>query len=111
MKASKNRIERAFAFHPERMRRVPPGKRHRASREETALENCKVRVTMYLDADLVEYFKRRAARPNAAPYQTQINSALRSFVAGSGPADDYSPLLQDERFLQAVAERVRARVR
>jgi len=110
MKASKHKIEREFAFHPERMRRLPPDKRHRASRGETALQNCKVRVTMYLDADVVEYFKRRAARANAAPYQTQINSALRSFVAGAGPADDYAPLLQDERFLEAVAERVRARV-
>ncbi len=111
MKASKHKIEREFTFHPERMRRVPPAKRHRASRQETALHNCKVRVTMYLDADVVEYFKQRAAGSNAAPYQTQINSALRRFLADAGPADDYSRLLQDERFLKAVAERVRARVR
>jgi len=111
MKVTKDKIEREFAFHPERMRRVPPHKRHRASPAEAALRNCKVRVTMYLDADVVEYFKRRAARPNAAPYQTQINTALRRFLAGAGPADDYSHLLQDEGFLEAVAERVRARVR
>ena len=111
MKASKNKIEREFAFHPERMRRIPPDKRHRVSREETALRNCKVRVTMYVDADVVEYFKRRSAGPNAAPYQTQINSALRTFVAGASSAGDYAPLLRDERFLDAVAERVRARVK
>jgi len=111
MKPSKNKIEREFAFHPERMRRVPPDKRHRASRGETALKNCKLRVTMYLDADVVEYFKRRAAGLNAAPYQTQINSALRRFLAGAEAADDYSHLLKDERFLEAVAERVRAKVR
>ena len=92
------------------MRRVPKDKRHRASRGETALRNCKVRVTMYLDADVVQSFKRRAAVPNAAPYQTQINSALRRVLAGAGAADNYSHLLQDERFLKAVAERVRARV-
>ena len=111
MKARKNKIEREFTFHPERMRRLPPDKRHRVSRGEAALRNCKVRVTMYLDADVVEYFKRRAARPNAAPYQTQINSALRRFLAGAGAAEDYSHLLGDERFLEAVAERVRTRVR
>ena len=110
MKASKSKVEREFAFHPERMRRVPPDKRHRVSQGETALRNCKVRVTMYLDADVVEYFKRRAAGLNAAPYQTQINSALRRFLS-AGAAEDHSHLLQDERFLEAVAERVRTRVR
>jgi uncharacterized protein (DUF4415 family) len=28
---------------------------------ETSPRNCKVRVTMYLDADIVEHFKARAA--------------------------------------------------
>jgi uncharacterized protein (DUF4415 family) len=35
---------------------------------------------MYLDADIVEHFKAQAARPDAAAYQTQINSALRSLL-------------------------------
>jgi len=93
------------------MRRVPPEERHRASSAQTALRNCKVRVTIYLDADVVGHFKRRAALPNAAPYQTQINCALRRFVVGDGarPGPDYSHLLEDDRFLEAVAERLRAR--
>ena len=66
---------------------------------------------MYLDADVVEYFKRRAAGLDAAPYQTQINAALRRLVADAIPESDYSRLLQDEGFLQAVAERVRAKVK
>ena len=111
MKVNKSKVEPQFAFHPERMRRVPRDKRHRVSGGEAALRSCKVRVTMYLDADVVEYFKRRAAEPNAAPYQTQINHALRRFVAEGSSADAYSHLIQDERFLEAVAERVRARVR
>ena len=111
MKASKNenRVAPEFAFRPERMRRIAPDQRHRASPAATDLKNCKVRLTMYLDADVVEYFKRRAAGPNAAPYQTQINAALRRFLPGGGVAEDYSPLLEDERFIAAVADRVRTR--
>ena len=110
MKAIKNKVEPEFEFHPERMRRVPKGKRHQVSPAETALGNCKVRVTMYLDADVVQHFKQRAAKPDAAPYQTQINSALRRFLTRAAPSGGFS-LLQDERFLEAVAERVRPRVR
>jgi hypothetical protein len=63
---------------------------------------------MYLDADVLEYFKQRAARPNAAPYQTQINSELRAVMErGGDAADPYAALVNDERFISAVAERVR----
>ncbi len=37
--------------------------------------NGKARVTMYLDADIVEYFRARGAH-----YQTEINAALRQIV-------------------------------
>lgn len=47
---------------------------------DTDPRNCKVRVTMYLDADIVEHFKQRATDPDAAGYQTQINNALRKIV-------------------------------
>ena len=42
----------------------------------------KVRITMMLDQELVGLFKKRAARPGAEPYQTQINRALREYTAG-----------------------------
>lgn len=111
MKPGKSKVETEFEFNPERMRRVRRENRHRATREETELRNCKVRVTMYLDGDVVEYFKRRAAAPDAAGYQTQINQALRSFLTAAGAENDSHPLLGDERFLDAVAERVRTRIR
>src|SRR5437867_621135 len=100
MKAKKNEIEPEFEFHPERMVRVPRQKRHRASAAETTLRNCKVRVTMYLDADVVEHFKQRATRRNAAPYQRQINNALRQFLSVAETDQEYSHLLGDERFLE-----------
>lgn len=42
---------------------------------EHVMVNGKARVTMYLDADIVEYF-----RAHGAHYQTEINAALRQIV-------------------------------
>lgn len=88
------------------LKRIP--RQHVTQPGEVTLSDCKVRVTMYLDADVLEYFKGRAAAPNAAPYQTQINSELRS-VMEQGRGAPYDALLSDERFIEAVAERVRRR--
>jgi hypothetical protein len=86
-------------------------RRHRATAAETAPRNCKVRVTIFLDADIVDHFKARAARPDAAAYQTQINSALRSLL-GSDPTEaGYERLVNDERFISAVAKRLAGRRR
>lgn len=65
----------------------------------------KVRVSIYLDEDVIKFFKRRASLRGAPPYQTQINAELRAVVDG-GP---YASLLNDEAFIAAVAERVRRR--
>ena len=35
---------------------------------------------MYLDADILDFFKERAKEPNASPYQTQINNELRAVM-------------------------------
>ncbi|GAC1396710.1 MAG: hypothetical protein NVSMB56_11650 [Pyrinomonadaceae bacterium] len=69
----------------------------------------KMRITLYLDADVLEYFKKRAAHPNAAPYQTQINAELRRVMSENKneSVDEKMKLLADERFINALAERVR----
>ncbi len=106
---SKTKVEAEEEYSPERMKRLPRGsfrERH-PDYDPTTVEK-KVRVTIYLDADVLEYFKGRAARPNAAPYQTQINAELRSVMERGGDAP-YAALLGDERFIEAVAERVRRR--
>jgi uncharacterized protein (DUF4415 family) len=42
--------------------------------------NIKVHVSMTLDADVLEYFKEKASKPEALPYQSQINQALRDSI-------------------------------
>src|SRR5262249_18538957 len=70
-------------------------------------ENTKVRITMYVDLDILNFFKGRAAKPDAAPYQTQMNNALRDYMEGQ--VDDRQALLDDEDFINRLAEKVAAR--
>ena len=46
----------------------------------------KVRITMFVDNDVLKFFKARAAKRGAVPYQTQINQALREHMTGTNPA-------------------------
>lgn len=89
------------------LQRIP--RRHVTQPGEVTLADCKVRVTMYLDADVLEYFKKRAAQPHAAPYQTQINNELRALMERHEKGTPYASLLNDEAFITAVAEKVQER--
>lgn len=65
----------------------------------------KIRITIMLDLDILKFFKGRAGKPGAEPYQTQINTALREYIEGRKAAErDKGP--EDERFISRLAERV-----
>ena len=68
----------------------------------------KVKITIYLDGDVVEYFRERAEKSNAAPYQTQINNELKKIVQnGSGNIDSVeNDILKNEKFLKALKEKL-----
>ncbi|MEZ5345074.1 MAG: BrnA antitoxin family protein [Pyrinomonadaceae bacterium] len=86
-------------------------RKHKANKGETSLSDCKVRITINLDADVLEYFKQRAESPNAAPYQTQINAELRKIMGrDSGEFLDSTAnnLLQDENFIAALKDKLKA---
>lgn len=73
----------------------------------------KLRITIALDEDVIEYFKAEAERPGALPYQTQINQVLRKAIGLSGEASSVeaeavkSVLLKDADFIEAVAKQVK----
>ena len=46
----------------------------------------KVRITMFLDNDILKFFKARAAKRGTEPYQTQINRVLGQYVAAVDPS-------------------------
>lgn len=95
------RVEEEFRFDPKQWERLPRGVK-------------KVRVNIYLDDDVVAYFKARAAQPHAAAYQTQINQTLREAMQrdsapqspATGATEMRAALLKDKEFIEALAERV-----
>jgi uncharacterized protein (DUF4415 family) len=87
--------------------------RHRLKAGQTPA-SVKVRISINLDFDVLTYFKGRTAQPNAAPYQTQINNALRAVMEGEKAVaaallPQAEALLADQHFIEAVAKRVQAR--
>jgi uncharacterized protein (DUF4415 family) len=66
----------------------------------------KVRVTISLDRDVVEHFRKAAARRGALPYQTQINRALREVIEQSSTEHLKSALLKDKSFIRSLAREI-----
>ena len=86
------------------------------TREELSAAGVKVGISIYLDSDVLEYFKQRAAAPDALPYQTQINNELRAIMQMDKSAGDASAwvkqeLLNDDQFIGALASRLQAQER
>lgn len=76
-------------------------------------KDSKARINIYIDLEILEHFRNRAAVPNAAPYQTQINSELREVMKRDleerqKQLDETAKLLlEDEDFLNAVSEKLK----
>ena len=68
----------------------------------------KVKVSIYLDEVVVEYFRARAEKEHAAPYQTQINNELRRIMEkDSREAQSIeNDILNNEEFLRALKEKL-----
>lgn len=91
------------------MKRLPRGS-FKPKSGATDLKNCKVKISMYLDADILEYFRLRADQPNTAPYQTQINHELRKVMENGSveTAKVEKDILNDKKFLKALKKKLEA---
>ncbi len=71
-------------------------------------KDAKVKISLYLDGDILEYFRQRAAPTNAAPYQTQINNELRRVMENNSTeaASLENDILNNEEFLRALKEKL-----
>jgi uncharacterized protein (DUF4415 family) len=76
-------------------------------------DSAKIKITISLDKDVVDYFKSEADKPGAFPYQTQINQALRSLIGRwhqAGSHEDIEllkkELLSDPGFIKQVVKLV-----
>ncbi len=63
-----------------------------------SLEDSKNRITIYLDADIIEYFKN-AGQEAKEGYQTLINRTLREVIRGGQGRTLQADLLNDQHFL------------
>ncbi len=83
---------------------------HRKHLKNLTLKDCKSRVSIMLDADIVEFFKEQAANKGSLPYQTQINQALRQFVENADqPKNEVITMnmLDNPAFISALAEKLK----
>jgi len=70
----------------------------------------KIKISIYLDADVLDFFKAQAAKPSSAPYQTQINNELRAAMERKRPTEDEVvtiTMLENPEFLSTLAERLK----
>lgn len=81
--------------------------------EDILPSNIKVQITLRVDLDILEHFKRRAADSHAAPYQTQINAELRKVMERdlSNETAEISKSIEtlttNKEFIRAVAEQLK----
>lgn len=82
----------------------------RRARHITPRKEQKIKITMLLDADILDFFKERAKEPNAAPYQTQINNELRAVMRKNSVEDEVVTvsMLDNPAFIAALAEKLKA---
>jgi len=102
-----NLSEQESDLQLDKMKRLPRGS-FKAKKGATNLENCKVKISLYIDGDILEYFKKRAEPPHAAPYQTQINNELRRAMESDSPdaTSLEKDILNNEEFLRALKEKL-----
>lgn len=72
-----------------------------------ALKESKNRITIYLDADIVEHFKIQAENFKVG-YQTLINQTLREKITGSNSNDLIEKLLRDKASLRKLKAELEA---
>lgn len=77
--------------------------------KNVSLRDCKSRITIHLDADIVEHYKQ-AAQNVREGYQTLINQTLRDAVDKKVESESsrrlQSDLLNDRRFLAELKEKL-----
>lgn len=105
MKTKTKRASETALLDPKKFKRLPRGS-FLAKTGETEPRNTKVRISILVDLDVLNFFKERASKAGALAYQTQINQILRAHVERKESVDPRS-LAHDDQFIRAVAKRVK----
>ncbi|MGD9562973.1 MAG: BrnA antitoxin family protein [Pyrinomonadaceae bacterium] len=71
---------------------------------DKVVRKSKNRITIYLDADIVDHFKKQT-KNGSVGYQTLINQALREKIDTPMPMDDpIEKLLKDKKILRRLKQ-------
>ena len=84
---------------------MPKNQRREYPPEAFEDRNTKVRISIYLDLDVLNYFKARADK-NGTPYQTQINAELRAIMEREESGDPASQLRQAKGLIDAAMRKI-----
>ena len=104
MKTKTKRASENAVLDAKKFKRLPRGT-FLARQGETEPRNTKVRISILLDLDVLNFFKEKASKTGALAYQTQINQILRQHMEGEENINA-NALAQDDKFIRAVAKRV-----
>ena len=105
MKTKSKREANTAELDPKKFKRLPRGA-FLARPGETEPRNTKVRISILIDLDVLNFFKEKASKTGALAYQTQINKILRAHMEGQDPVDA-NTLARNDQFIRAVAKRVK----
>ena len=70
----------------------------------------KIKVSIYLDADLIDFYTEQAENSSAADLQTQINNELRRAIGREKEKPDEVvtlKMLENPKFLSSLAEKLK----
>src|SRR2546430_8364012 len=73
MKIRNKTTGRAFGFDPKKMKRLPRGS-FLAKRGESQAKNTKVRISILVDLDVLNFFKERAAQARSEEHTSELQS-------------------------------------
>lgn len=104
MKTKTKQMSKVAGLDSKKLKRLPRGS-FLASKGATEPRNTKVRISILVDLDVLNFFKDQASKAGALAYQTQINQILRAYVEDKAEPDA-ARLVHDDRFIRAVAKRV-----
>ncbi len=87
-------------------------KKYRRSRFVAKPSESKVKITMWIDGDVLQHFKKRSESSDSAPYQTQINAELRQIMKKDLESEKIKEskiedISKDKEFIRAVAEQLK----
>ncbi len=74
----------------------------------------KIKLTMFIDGDILQHFRKRAEKPNADEFQAQINQELRAAMERDladeeGKIRDVAEsLINNPSFINAISEKLKA---